>query len=197
MTIISDPDYEIVSSGEGQEKGGKQASVRKDQEEFQGTMTPGLDVIARTGVKRELKSLNHRHHKIMDLLLYYPDMQYQEIAKEVGVSSTWVSLVIYTDLFQEELRKRRAQVEEFNRETLKARLYKSASKGLDRMDAIMDDEDASDSVAVAANKNILTALGFMNTNGGGVNISVNETNNVQNNLGVTPEMLAKAKDRRS
>ena len=147
----------------------------------------------------KLKKLNYKHLAIMDMILYSPNMTMTEIAKRLNGTVSWVSLVVGSDLFQEELRNKRVTLDEFKREQLSSRLLDSGTKALDRLDKILDNEDASDSVASTAAKNVLTGLGFMSTNtpAPGVNIQVNGDNANVSALGVTSEMLKKVKDRRS
>lgn len=146
-----------------------------------------------------LKKLNHKHMYIMDCLLYSPDMNMTQIAKKLNTRVSWVSLVVGCDLFQEELRKRRTELDSFKRDKLASRMLDVGDKALDRLETILDDEESSDSVATTAAKNVLTGLGFMNTNGNnspGVNIQVNADNAQVSALGVTREMLDKVKNRR-
>lgn len=165
-------------------------TVKQDEVEFRKAMRKS---------KADLKNLNHNHYAIMDYLLYHPKMTLTQIGKKLNRSVSWMSLVIGSDLFQEELKKRRQTIDGGHRDRLQSRLLVAGDKALDRLEKVLDNDDTSDSVAVTASKNVFTALGFMNTNGGGngVNVEVN-AENAQVNMspaGVTREMLNKAKDR--
>lgn len=147
-----------------------------------------------------LKKLNHKHRAIMDMLIYSPHLTLTEIAKRIDGTVSWVSLVVNCDLFQEELRRQRGKLDSFQRDRLISRLHDSGHKAIDRLDKVLEDHESSDSVAITAAKNVLSGLGFIGGNGGGgVNVNINNAPTVQtaiSELGVTREMIEKAKDRR-
>lgn len=172
--------------------------------EFEVVETAGQSVRRKEQIKNlpqannhQLKKLNHKHMFIMDCLLYTPGMTMTEIAKKLGGTTSWVSLVAGSDLFQEELRKRREGLDQFKRDQLASRMLDVGGKAIDRLEKILENDESSDTVATTAAKNVLTSLGFGTPAAApGINVQVNAENAQVNNLGVTREMLDRAKDRR-
>ena len=147
-----------------------------------------------------LKKLKHNHYQIMDYMLSNPGATQTEIARAMKITPAWLSQVINSDLFKEEYKRQYSQVRDMRDHRLVNRIYDLAEKSLDTVVAVLEDEEAPASVKVQANKNMLTALGFM---GGGSSVTVNNSETTVNaqkaqvNQGVDRAELEEARQRRA
>lgn len=159
-----------------------------------------LEVIGKK--KQPLQKLNWKHQRVLDVLIERPDIKQKDLAVELGMSVSWLSTIMGTDLFRAELSRRRELLVEAKNAALVDSLQDNVSRGVSRMGRIVDNDESSDATAVNATKTMLAALGM-----GGRNTTTttnNTTNNTQVNAenaalsvnGVSAEMLAQARARR-
>ena len=78
---------------------------------------------------RQIRRLTPRVLTMMEWLLTHPGALYVDCARELRLSKTWVSIVVNSPLFQEELRRRQRRIQEHVDESVKA----AASAALDRL----------------------------------------------------------------
>lgn len=158
-----------------------------------------LEVIGKK--QRKIQKLNWKHQQILDLLVENPDMKQKDVAKTTGMSQSWISTVMGTDLFRAEYARRRGLLVAAQNEIITDRLRDNVAKGVARMGRIVDNDESSDATAVNATKTMFAALGF-----GAKNSTTNIThnNNTQVNAdkaqisvsGVSADMLKSARERR-
>lgn len=142
----------------------------------------------------QLKTLRPRHHAILDFMLANPRLPYGAVAEQFGVTQAWLSTVINSDLFRAQLQARRGLMDEHVNRDIVSRLHVLAKKGVDVMEAILDDDEASASTKLEVAKTSLTALGYLGTKGG-TPVSVNIQNNTQTNISARSDILQAARDR--
>lgn len=143
----------------------------------------------------QLKSLRPHHHAIMDYILANPTDNYGSVARAFKVTQAWLSTVINSDLFQQQLQERRALLDKQVNDSIMSKLQKMAEKGLDNLLDAQDDEEVSVAVQHDITKTALSALGFLN-NGRGNGPSVVVNNNTTNNtMSVTSDAVAAARAR--
>ena len=82
----------------------------------------------------QLKNIKPWHEHIIDLMIANPMWGVTDIAKEIGYSITWVSIMLNSDAFKERLTERKAEiVNPLLTATVKDRLTAVGNKALDRM----------------------------------------------------------------
>lgn len=142
----------------------------------------------------QLKTLRPRHHSIMDFMLANPRIPYSAVAAEFGVTQAWLSTVINSDIFRAQLAARRSLMDDHVNRDICGRLQRLAKKGLDEMEAILDDEEVSASTKLEVAKTSLTALGYLG-NKGSSPVQVNIQTNNQTNIQTRSDILQAARDR--
>lgn len=108
----------------------------------------------------QILSISHRHAAIADLMLAEPTLRKGEVAKRMGVSQSWLSIVINSDTFKEYWASRRGSFEQEMREKLLRQQLSVASKVYDKMDGMLDNEDLKPQEVLATGDHILKALGY-------------------------------------
>lgn len=141
----------------------------------------------------QLKTLRPRHHAILDYLLANPRVPYGLVAEHFGVTQAWLSTVINSDLFRAQLSARRSLMDDHINRDITSRLGILAKKGLDTMEAILDDEEASASTKLEIAKTSLTALGYLGKASPASPVQVNIQSNT--NISTRSDILQAARDR--
>lgn len=96
--------------------------------------------------KVQIKSLKEKHNYIIDWLLVNPGKFFGELADEISVSRSWLSIVMHSDVFVEEYTKRRlSHSNELSRQLIEKQL-KVALKAYDKLELILDDDEADDRI---------------------------------------------------
>ena len=90
-------------------------------------MTPPSKSLSKTVQRRQLKRMRPRHYEI--LTRYSRGQNQRTIAAAMGIGEQWLSVLINSPVFQEELRKR-WEVEE------QARIKRLAEREQKRIDAV-------------------------------------------------------------
>lgn len=98
---------------------------------------------------KPLQKLNNKHLKAIQLLVY-SELSKGEIAEEVGLTQSHLSVCISDPLFQEGIREEMQRG--FSQMALKARR---------KLDALVDDNNSQ--VALAAAKEVLNKAGYVET----------------------------------
>jgi hypothetical protein len=131
----------------------------------------------------QIQKLSYKHHRIMDYMIANPRLRMGEIAKELGFSLSWMSIVVNTDLFKEELLRRRAAFNDENIRITQDRLASLGDKTLNAMEKKVDkaniapDEFSMDELRKTA-ETVLKAQGMMDS---GPKVTVNNNTQVVNN----------------
>lgn len=100
--------------------------------------------------KIQVKSLRNKHLAMIDWLLVNPGKSMAVLAEDMGVSRSWVSIVMNSDVFKEEFTKRRnVHTKELGEQLIEKQL-KVAIKAYDKLDLILDDEEVEDRTVLDA-----------------------------------------------
>ena len=93
----------------------------------------------------QIRSLRPRHEAMIDWLLVNPGAKnLNPLCAAMGVSSSWLSIVMRSDVFREEYTKRRqAHSTELSKQLVEKQL-KVTLKALDKVDFYLDDDDEVD-----------------------------------------------------
>lgn len=158
-----------------------------------------LEVIGKK--KQRIQKLNWKHGMILDLIVENPEMKQKDIAVATGMSQSWISTIMGTDLFRAEYERRRALVVAATTEAIADQLRANVQKGISRLGEIVQNSESSDATATNATKVMLGALGM---GGKQVHNNVTHNNNTQVNAenasvsvsGVSADMLKAARERR-
>jgi hypothetical protein len=140
----------------------------------------------------QIDKVSPRHEAILNCLIMNPTMSRAEMARQFGVSQSWLSVVINSDVFQAKLRERQDEVFSVATETITSKLTRLAELSLDRLTDIIPVERDVTNLRDAA-KLALEGLGFHRAQAplapaGG-------QGNTFNFYGVDPALLAEARSR--
>lgn len=152
-----------------------------------------------------VQKMNRRHFGLLDYMAFNPGVTNRELAAKFDFNESYISQLLRSDLFQMEYRRRRQEIERAQMDELNSLLFGGVKKGIERLTKIVEeekdfDEDgvmisgSQDSDAIKATQNMFEAMGM-----GGKNPKVNVDNSlhIQQNMGVTVDMLKEARERRS
>lgn len=100
------------------------------------------------------KRVRWNHDLVIDQMLADPTLTQTAIARQFGVSNTWVSILVNSDAFKERLRERKAElIDPVLRATLEEKLNGIANTALNRLADRLDNPAAEmknmDLVAIA------------------------------------------------
>lgn len=138
--------------------------------------------------RRIITKMTDKAWDILMLVVANGNMTQAEIAEAVESHQVYVSRVINSPCFQEELKT-------IKRQRIHDKLNDVMMDGADRMQSILNDEESADANAIAAFKAVAGAAGIGGGNGGGNGTNVNVSVGAES-LGVTPEMIAEANERK-
>ena len=140
----------------------------------------------------QLKKLTHRHEAILHFMMSSPGVAKWEIAAKFNVTQSWLSCVINSDAFQEELALHTDIAFHETVLPLRKRMLALADKTIDRLNQLIPIETSLDVVRKTADS-VLQAAGY-----GSPSVGEGGVHNTQNNyfLGnASAEVLARARDR--
>ena len=107
----------------------------------------------------ELKNISVKHDQIMDWLIANPLLPLSACAAEFGITQSWLSCIIHSDLFQAKLAERQEEVFGEVALSVKDRITTLAHESLRRMtDKVMVENDLEK--LTNASEVALKALGF-------------------------------------
>lgn len=137
--------------------------------------------------KPEILSLSNRHEAILEALVANPHRTHGDIARMMGYTDAWFSIIYHSDAFQARYRERMAGVYDETQETIRAKLEGIAHIALDKLgDVIQTTRDEGTIVDIA--DKTLHRLGFAPSKGPGAPTLI------QNNLyTVDAALLASAR----
>jgi len=108
----------------------------------------------------EIKSMSPRHMAIADALLANPEQKRGDLAIQMGVSESWLSIVIHSDVFQEYFAKRRGLHEDFLRERIVGKQLEVALLALDRLKDVLKDDKVDGRLVLDTAEKTAARLGF-------------------------------------
>lgn len=138
----------------------------------------------------QIDKVSPKHEAILTFLIANPEMSRNEIARHFGVSPSWLSVVINSDVFQARLRERQDEFFSSALEPIRSKLTRLAEQSLDRLNEVVPFERDVDTLRGAA-KLALEGLGF----GQPKAPQLPGGNTTFNFIGVDPELLAAARNR--
>lgn len=143
-----------------------------------------------------IKSLKETHHKMIDWLLVNQKEKYSVLASNLGVTRSWLSVVMHSDVFIEEYTRRRLiQNKELGRQLIE-RQFAIALKAYDKLEVILDDEHVEDHLVFDVADKTAKALGFSPSAGNSPRIVSEATEVVrETSREVRPGVIERARER--
>lgn len=120
--------------------------------------------------KVQVLRLSNRHEAILEYMIANPTRKLGEVAAEFDVTPAWLSVLIHSDTFQEQLRKKRDEVFHPAALTLQERLTGMAHLALDKLGEEIDNGKVSPALLLETSNSVLDRLGYGTKpagNGGG------------------------------
>ncbi len=141
------------------------------------------------GSKQAIQKLNQHHHRVIDLLLSHPTPSGNEICKIMGMTAPWLSSVRRSDVFKQELARRRQEFTEQRDIKVQTQLDRIIGKGLSLMADHLEEVDEFDNSPVAtfnevkiASELALKASGYLGNNATQVNVNnIDASTSIQHN----------------
>lgn len=144
----------------------------------------------------QIKSLKETHHKMIDWLLVNQAEKYSVLASNMGVTRSWLSIVMHSDVFVEEYTRRRlVQNKELGRQLIE-RQFSVALKAYDKLEVILDDDEVEDRLVLDAADKTAKALGFSPSAGNSPRVISEATEVVtETSREVRPGVIERARER--
>lgn len=108
----------------------------------------------------QILSMSPRHMAIADWLLANPSLKRGDLAKEMGVTESWLSIVIHSNVFQEYFTKRREHHEELLRSQIVGRQMAVTIQALDRLKDVLNDDKVDGRLVLDVAEKTAERLGF-------------------------------------
>lgn len=140
----------------------------------------------------QIKSMKPKHEAIIDWLLAHPGRAMRHLAAEMGISQSWLSIVMHSDVFKEAYEERRsAHNQELSKQIIQKQL-KVTLKALGKVEQFLGDDDEVDlksalDVATQTSK----VMGFHPSPGIGPTVVEERTREVRT---VEPGVLREARE---
>lgn len=109
----------------------------------------------------QIQSMSPRHQAIADWLLANPSMKRGDLAKEMGVSESWLSIVIHSDVFQLYFAARREKHEDLLRTKIVGKQLEVTLQALDRLKTVLDDDKVDGRLVLDVAEKTAERLGFV------------------------------------
>ena len=121
----------------------------------------------------QISRVKIHHEQILTWLILNPDKTQGECAAHFGVTETWLSIIINSDVFQSRWRERRDFMAEHADKNIMGLMREAATKGLGKLiDKI--DTSADPEFLLAATDKILNRMGY-GPKSGGATVTVTNT----------------------
>jgi hypothetical protein len=145
--------------------------------------------------ENQIQKMSSRHQAILNFILANPTCKYSEVAAEFGVTQAWLSTIIHSHAFQDQLRRRHDEL--FDAavvQPLGDKLHAAAHMTLDEyMEKV---PNLSADQLISSTDKLLGKLGFGTKQNGATVIHGDVIQNNQvNSAHVSPEVLAEARER--
>lgn len=140
----------------------------------------------------QISRLSHKHDAIMDWLLANPEKKMAECARAFGVTQTWLSIVVNSDLFQARYKRLLEEHRDTRVMPLRDKLIGTASRAVEKLgDQIETTDDPS--FLLEASDKLLGRLGYGGKAGGdGGSTLVQNNTMVFNGGALTSEQMQRA-----
>lgn len=107
----------------------------------------------------QLVELNHRHMRIAEYILANPSARLGEVAAAVGFSTSWVSIVVNSDIFREYLMQRNREISDAVHISLQEKMAGIAHRAVEKLGEAIDNSNDPHFILAAADKT-LGRLGY-------------------------------------
>ena len=108
----------------------------------------------------QIKAVSTRHEAIADWLLANPHKKRSELAAEMGLSESWLSIVTRSSVFIEYFRKRREEVEEDLRAKITGAQLKVTLEALEKLSAVINTDNVDGRLVLDIAEKTAARLGF-------------------------------------
>lgn len=140
----------------------------------------------------QIQELNHKHMAIAEFLLLHPSATLKEVAQAIGLTPSWVSTVVNSELFREYLSERHKEVAGQVAFSLHEKVHGVAHAAVEKLGRMLDESTDPDYVLSVADRT-MHRLGLGPTKAG-PSVQVNTFNApVQQNTTISPEILEQAR----
>lgn len=129
----------------------------------------------------QIQTISHKHQAIADWLIANPEKTQGECAAAFGITQAWLSIVINSDIFQDYLQQRYAEVATPVVFSLREKLLGVAHRAVEKLGTAVDNSQDPEFILAAADR-ALHRLGYAPAKG--------PTVAVQNNIAVNAPTLA-------
>jgi hypothetical protein len=107
----------------------------------------------------ELKRLSHTHEMMLNWLVLNPDRSLRECADHFGVSQSWLSSIIHSDIFQHALKEKQLAISLRVADSIPAKLRRAADIAVEKLTQKLEDTEDPEFILDATDK-ILHRMGF-------------------------------------
>lgn len=108
----------------------------------------------------ELKSMGPKHMAIADALLANPEQKRGDLAGQMHVSESWLSIVIHSSVFQEYFAARRDKHEEELRSKIVGKQLEVALLALNKLQDVLNDDKVDGRLVLDVAEKTAERLGF-------------------------------------
>lgn len=140
----------------------------------------------------QIVRLSHKHEMMLNWLLLNPDRSLRECADHFGVTQSWLSSVIHSDLFQMTLKERQNSVHLKIADSIPEKLRRIGDIALEKLTTCLEDSEDPEYILDATDK-VLHRMGFAPASSRNPAGSAASVHNVQNNVFVNADDLAAAR----
>ncbi len=118
--------------------------------------------------KVQVLRLSEKHQQILQHMIANPNDKLGNVAATFDVSQSWLSVLIHSDTFQEQLRKKHDEVFHPAQLSLQERLTGMAHLALDKLGEEIDNGKVSAPVLLETTNSVLDRLGYGSKPAGGM-----------------------------
>lgn len=117
----------------------------------------------------QLNKMSVQHHRLLDYILANRTRKNWRKAccEEFGISQSWLSIVMNSDCFRERFEQRRQLHDQEMAQVIVAKQAEVGLKALQKLDAILDDDEVEDRLVADVANNAMKNLGLVPSRGVG------------------------------
>ena len=142
-----------------------------------------------------IAALSHKHDMIINYLLLNPQEPLRNVAAKFGLSQSWLSCIIHSDAFQEELQQRQQKVASLVAQSIPEKLQVATDLAITRVTEALENTTDPDFALSAADK-LLHRMGYAPTSARTPGMmSVGDNAQVTNVFMADPGLLEEARRR--
>lgn len=107
----------------------------------------------------ELKRLSHVHEQLLNWLVLNPDRSLRECADTFGITQSWLSSIIHSDLFQHALKEKQMAIGARVAQSIPEKLRRAADIAVEKLAEKLEETEDPEFILDATDK-ILHRMGF-------------------------------------